>query len=89
MLTGSILHLVLGPLADRIGGRTTALIGLSLTLIPLILGGLVIDSYQTVLVIGLMLGIANGELLATVLRLPGGLTVPMVRANWHQAQTPA
>src|SRR5215213_6252559 len=40
ILSGSLLRLVLGPLADRIGGRNTALLGLSLTFIPLLLGGL-------------------------------------------------
>src|SRR5688572_27492278 len=61
ILSGSLLRLVLGPLADRIGGRNTALLGLSLTFIPLLLGGLVTSSYEMVLLVGLLLGIAGAS----------------------------
>jgi MFS transporter, NNP family, nitrate/nitrite transporter len=61
VLTGSLLRLVLGALADRIGGRKTALIGVSLTFIPLILGYFASNSFEMVLVIGLMLGIAGAS----------------------------
>src|SRR5688572_994968 len=61
LLSGSLLRLILGPLADRIGGRNTALIGVSLTFLPLLLGGLASNSYEIVLVIGLMLGIAGAS----------------------------
>ena len=61
LLTGSLLRLILGPLADRLGGRNTALLGLSLTFIPLLMGGLVSDSFEIVLVIGLLLGIAGAS----------------------------
>lgn len=61
ILSGSLLRLVLGPMADRIGGRKTALIGLSLTFIPLLLGGLAANSYEMVLLVGLMLGIAGAS----------------------------
>jgi NNP family nitrate/nitrite transporter-like MFS transporter len=61
ILTGSLLRLVLGPLADRIGGRNTALIGLSLTFIPLLLGGFATTNFQMVLIVGLMLGIAGAS----------------------------
>ncbi len=61
LLTGSILRLVLGPLADRIGGRKTALIGMSLTFVPLILGAFVAQSYEMLLVIGLFLGVAGAS----------------------------
>src|SRR5579859_2484930 len=40
VLSGSVMRIVLGTLADRIGGKKTALIGLSLTFVPLLLGGL-------------------------------------------------
>src|SRR2546426_3996992 len=38
LLGGSLFRPVLGMLADRIGGRRTGLIGLCLTVVPLILG---------------------------------------------------
>src|SRR5438045_2028157 len=38
VLAGSLLRLVLGPLADRIGARKTALIALLLTFVPLFVG---------------------------------------------------
>jgi NNP family nitrate/nitrite transporter-like MFS transporter len=61
ILSGSLLRLVLGPLADRIGGRKTALIGLSLTFIPLLIGAFAAQSYQMILVIGLFLGVAGAS----------------------------
>src|SRR5258708_36495642 len=60
-LSGAVLRLVLGALADRIGGRKTALIGLSLTFVPLLLGGLATNSFEMVLVVGLLLGIAGAS----------------------------
>src|SRR5438132_13379214 len=38
LLGGAILRLPLGLLTDRIGGRRTGMIGLSLTALPLLLG---------------------------------------------------
>src|SRR4051794_17228351 len=38
LLGGSFFRPILGLLADRLGGRRVGLIGLSLTLIPLVLG---------------------------------------------------
>src|ERR1700730_17931684 len=38
VLGGALLRLVLGPLADHIGAKRTALIGLALTLVPLGVG---------------------------------------------------
>ena len=61
VLSGSILRLVLGPLADRIGGRKTALIGMSLSFIPLILGAFAAQSFEMLLVIGLFLGVAGAS----------------------------
>jgi NNP family nitrate/nitrite transporter-like MFS transporter len=61
VLSGSLLRLVLGPLADRIGGRKTALIGLSLSFIPMLLGAFAAQSYEMLLVIGLFLGIAGAS----------------------------
>ncbi len=66
VLSGSILRLVLGAMTDRIGGRKTALIGLSLTFIPLLLGFFITSSYEMVLLIGLMLGIAGASFAAAL-----------------------
>jgi NNP family nitrate/nitrite transporter-like MFS transporter len=59
--SGAVLRLMLGALADRIGGRKTALIGLSLTFVPLLLGGLATNSFEMVLVVALLLGIAGAS----------------------------
>jgi NNP family nitrate/nitrite transporter-like MFS transporter len=61
ILTGSLLRLVLGPLADRIGGRKTALIGLSLTFVPMLMGAFAAQSYEMILAIGLLLGVAGAS----------------------------
>src|SRR6266852_2510414 len=58
LLGGSILRLVLGPMTDHIGARRTGIIGLALTLIPLLIGWLWADSFSAVLLVGLMLGVA-------------------------------
>src|SRR3954466_9371916 len=38
VLGGALLRLVLGPLADHIGAKKTALLGLALTVVPLLMG---------------------------------------------------
>src|SRR5712691_11013636 len=45
LLGGSILRLVLGVLTDHIGARRTGLIGLGLTVVPLVIGWLWLDSF--------------------------------------------
>lgn len=61
ILGGALLRLPLGLLADRIGGRRVGLLGLSLTLIPLLLGWLWADSFEQLLLVGLMLGVAGAS----------------------------
>jgi NNP family nitrate/nitrite transporter-like MFS transporter len=61
LLGGSILRLVLGPMTDHIGARKTGLIGLVVTLLPLVLGWLWADSFEKLLVVGLMLGVAGAS----------------------------
>jgi MFS transporter, NNP family, nitrate/nitrite transporter len=61
LLGGSILRLVLGLLTDRIGARTTGLIGMTLTAVPLLLGWLRADSLPQMLLVGLMLGVAGAS----------------------------
>ncbi|PQV65003.1 MFS transporter, NNP family, nitrate/nitrite transporter [Abditibacterium utsteinense] len=61
LLGGSVLRLVLGTLADLIGARKTALIGLALTLIPLLWGWKAAQSLSDLHIIGLLLGIAGAS----------------------------
>jgi NNP family nitrate/nitrite transporter-like MFS transporter len=66
LLSGSLLRLVLGPLADHIGARRTALLGLTFTLLPLLLGWLWADSFEKMLVVGLLLGVAGASFAAAL-----------------------
>src|SRR5262249_17447867 len=49
LLGGAILRVVLGLFTDHIGAKRTGIIGLVLTLIPLLLGWLWVDSYSKML----------------------------------------
>jgi NNP family nitrate/nitrite transporter-like MFS transporter len=66
ILSGSLLRLVLGPLADHIGARRTGIVGLSLTTIPLLLGWLWADSFGAILIVGLLLGVAGASFAAAL-----------------------
>jgi NNP family nitrate/nitrite transporter-like MFS transporter len=70
LLGGSFFRPILGLLADRIGGRRAGLIGLTLTLIPLILGWHFATQLWQFYLIGFMLGIA-GASFAVALPLAG------------------
>jgi NNP family nitrate/nitrite transporter-like MFS transporter len=61
LLGGAILRLPLGLLADRIGARRTAIMGLALTVLPLLLGWLWADTFAKMLVVGLLLGVAGAS----------------------------
>jgi NNP family nitrate/nitrite transporter-like MFS transporter len=66
LLGGSLLRLVLGPLADHVGARRTSMLGLSLTAVPLLMGWLWADSYSGVLLLGLLLGVAGASFAAAL-----------------------
>ena len=66
LLGGSLLRLVLGPLTDHVGARKTAMLGLWLTVIPLLMGWLWADSYAKVLFMGLLLGVAGASFAAAL-----------------------
>jgi len=66
LLGGALLRIVLGLLTDHIGARRTALIGLVLSLIPLLLGWLWADSFPRMLLVGLMLGVAGASFAAAL-----------------------
>lgn len=61
LLGGSILRLVFGQMTDRIGAKKAGCIGLSLTLLPLLLGWLWADSLGKVYLVGLLLGVAGAS----------------------------
>lgn len=66
LLGGAILRLALGAMTDHMGARKTALIGLTLTLLPLVLGWLWADSYEKILVVGIVLGVAGASFAAAL-----------------------
>jgi MFS transporter, NNP family, nitrate/nitrite transporter len=66
ILGGAMLRLVLGYLTDRIGARRTAIAGMVLTLVPLTLAWLWVDSYRTLLMVGLLLGVAGASFAAAL-----------------------
>ena len=70
LLGGSFFRPILGLLADRIGGRRAGLIGLTVTLIPLVLGWRVATELWQFYAIGFLLGIA-GASFAVALPLAG------------------
>ena len=70
LLGGSLFRPVLGVLADRVGGRRAGLLGLSLTLVPLLLGWRFADQLWHIYAIGFLLGIA-GASFAVALPLAG------------------
>jgi NNP family nitrate/nitrite transporter-like MFS transporter len=61
LLGGSLFRPVLGVLADRIGGRSAGLLGLSLTLTALILGWTVATAPWHLFVLAFFLGIAGAS----------------------------
>ena len=70
LLGGSFFRPILGLLADRIGGRRAGLTGLTLTLVPLILGWHYATALWHFYLIGFLLGIA-GASFAVALPLAG------------------
>ena len=70
LLGGSFFRPILALLADRVGGRRAGLIGLSLTLVPLILGWHFATTLWQFYFIGFLLGIA-GASFAVALPLAG------------------
>jgi NNP family nitrate/nitrite transporter-like MFS transporter len=61
LLGGSCFRPVMGALGDRIGGRITGVLGMTLTAIPLVLGWKFAGSPQAFYAIGLLLGVAGAS----------------------------
>jgi NNP family nitrate/nitrite transporter-like MFS transporter len=70
LLGGSLFRPILGVLGDRIGGRNTGLLGLGLTLVPLLLGWQFAHTPGQFFFLGLLLGI-GGASFAVALPLAG------------------
>jgi NNP family nitrate/nitrite transporter-like MFS transporter len=66
VLGGALLRVPIGLLADRIGPKRTAIIGLCVTLLPLLLGWLWVDGYAAILPVGLLLGISGASFAAAL-----------------------
>jgi NNP family nitrate/nitrite transporter-like MFS transporter len=66
LLGGAALRLVLGLMTDHWGARRTAIVGMLLTLIPLLLGWLWADSFGQIVLVGLMLGVAGASFAAAL-----------------------
>jgi nitrate/nitrite transporter NarK len=75
LLGGSLFRPLLGVLGDRIGGRRAGLIGLALTITPLLLGCKVAHTLGHFYAVGLLLGIA-GARFAVALPLASGWYPP-------------
>ena len=61
LLGGSLFRPVMGTLADQIGGRRVALMGMTLTLVPLLVGWKVVHEAWHLYPLALMLGIAGAS----------------------------
>jgi NNP family nitrate/nitrite transporter-like MFS transporter len=61
LLGGSICRIAMGFLTDHVGPRRAGLIGISLTFVPLLLGWAVADSYRSLLLMALLLGVPGAS----------------------------
>jgi NNP family nitrate/nitrite transporter-like MFS transporter len=66
ILGGAILRLVLGVMTDRWGAKRTGIVGMMLTVVPLVLGWIWVNSFAQLLVVGLLLGVAGASFAAAL-----------------------
>jgi NNP family nitrate/nitrite transporter-like MFS transporter len=66
LLGGSFFRPILGWMTERFGGRRTALVGLSLSLLPLVLAWQFATSFEHFLGVGLLLGVAGASFAAAL-----------------------
>ena len=76
LLGGAILRIPMGILADRIGCKKTGIIGMIITIIPLLWGWLGGNSLNEVHAIGLLLGVAGASF---------GVALPLA-GRWYPPQ---
>jgi NNP family nitrate/nitrite transporter-like MFS transporter len=75
LLGGSFFRILLGLMTERIGGKRTGMIGMALTLVPLVAAWQWAGSFGQFLAVGLLLGIA-GASFAAALPLASGWYPP-------------
>jgi NNP family nitrate/nitrite transporter-like MFS transporter len=61
ILGGAVIRMVLGVLTDRWGARPTAILGMIVTAVPLLMGWLWARSYAEMLIVGTLLGVAGAS----------------------------
>jgi len=61
LLAGSFFRIILGAVADRVGGRRTGICALAVTTIPLLFGFLAANTIGEVFLVGIMLGVAGAS----------------------------
>ena len=66
LLGGSFFRLILGASTERFGGRRTALTGMALTLVPLLIGWKFASSFTDFLGLGILLGISGASFAAAL-----------------------
>jgi len=66
LLGAAALRIVMGVMTDHIGARRSGLIGMALTVLPLLMGWLWADSFPKLLLVGLLLGIAGASFAAAL-----------------------
>jgi NNP family nitrate/nitrite transporter-like MFS transporter len=66
LLGGAFLRLVLGVTTDHFGAKRTAVYGLAATLLPLLLGWLWAETFEHLLIVGLLLGVAGASFAAAL-----------------------
>jgi MFS transporter, NNP family, nitrate/nitrite transporter len=66
ILSGSFFRLILGVLTDRIGPRKTAIIGMLVTMVPLVWGWLFGKTLTELYLIGILLGVAGASFAAAI-----------------------
>lgn len=76
LLSGAILRPVMGVAADRFGGRRAGLTGMTLTIAALAIAWLFANHFSTLLLAGLLLGIAGASF---------AVAMPMV-SRWYPAR---
>lgn len=66
ILSGSFFRIILGILTDKIGPRKTAIIGMLVTMVPLLWGWLAGKSLTELYLIGILLGVAGASFAAAI-----------------------